>query len=188
MILFDRPGRARHARARGLPGGRLPAVVRRHGQVGGRDRRRRRASPSSSPAPSTRHRRPAGAGRAGAARGHAGRRGRGGGRCPVSSRSRLHRRRAEIDRLRDAARRRGAPFVIVGGARWSAEARTATARASASATALPVARCVRAARTASTTRRPNYAGDVGIGPNPKLAARVQRGRPPPRDRRRAWAR
>ena len=47
-----RPGRARHAGARRVPGGRLPAHVRRHRQVGGRDRRRRAHSRARRTAPS----------------------------------------------------------------------------------------------------------------------------------------
>ena len=42
-----RPGRARQPGARCVPGTRLPRRVRRHGQVGGRDRRCRRAWPRS---------------------------------------------------------------------------------------------------------------------------------------------
>ena len=73
MVLFVGPDRPRQPRARHLPGGRLSADVRRHGQMGGRDRRRR-ADPGVRP-PRLRHRdgRPARAGGAGAARGHAGR-------------------------------------------------------------------------------------------------------------------
>ena len=52
MILFVGQVERGHARARGVPGDRLPRGVRRDGEMGGRDRRRRRASPRSSRAPS----------------------------------------------------------------------------------------------------------------------------------------
>ena len=57
-----RPGRHRHARARGLPGDRLSRGLRVDGEMGGRDRRRRPRSPRSWRAPGRRRRR-AGRGR-----------------------------------------------------------------------------------------------------------------------------
>ena len=77
-----RPGRARDARARGVPGTRLPRGVRLDRQMGDRDRR-----PGAHPGDRVarvlhRLQRPARPGGGGAAGGHAGRAG-GGARCPA---------------------------------------------------------------------------------------------------------
>ena len=94
-----RPGGARNHRPRGLPGDRLPPHVRPDGQVGGPDRGCAAHSRAGQPGLPHRAERPAGAGRAGAARGHADRRGRG-GRCrPLQDRA----RRAVGGRHGDAA-------------------------------------------------------------------------------------
>jgi acetolactate synthase-1/2/3 large subunit len=69
--------------------------------------------------------------------------------------------------LRDARR----PLVLVGGSRWSTEARAAL-RQFAEASQLPVA-CAFRHQDLFDNRHSNYAGDVGIGINPKLAARVR---------------
>ena len=74
---------------------------------------------------------------------------------------------AAQDLLR-AARR---PLVLVGGSRWDAAACDALARFAEGAT-LPVA-CAFRHQDLFDNRHPNYAGDVGIGINPKLAARVR---------------
>ena len=76
---------------------------------------------------------------------------------------------AELRQMLAGAER---PLVIVGGSGWDAQAcaalqRFAEAQRPAGRRRLP------AARTSSTTRIRCYAGDVGIGINPKLAARVQ---------------
>jgi acetolactate synthase-1/2/3 large subunit len=63
------------------------------------------------------------------------------------------------------------PLVIVGGSRWDAGARDALQRFAEDA-ALPVA-CAFRHQDLFDHRHPNYAGDVGIGINPKLAARVR---------------
>ncbi len=63
------------------------------------------------------------------------------------------------------------PLVIVGGSRWDAGAREALRRFAEDA-ALPVA-CAFRHQDLFDHRHPNYAGDVGIGINPKLAARVK---------------
>ncbi len=63
------------------------------------------------------------------------------------------------------------PLVLVGGSRWDASA-CAALRVFAEANALPVA-CAFRSQDLFDNRHPNYAGDVGIGPNPKLAARVR---------------
>jgi acetolactate synthase-1/2/3 large subunit len=63
------------------------------------------------------------------------------------------------------------PLVIVGGTRWDAGAREALQRFAEDA-ALPIA-CAFRHQDLFDHRHPNYAGDVGIGINPKLAFRVK---------------
>ena len=63
------------------------------------------------------------------------------------------------------------PLVLVGGSRWDAAACEALVRFAEGA-ALPVA-CAFRHQDLFDNRHPNYAGDVGIGINPKLAARVR---------------
>ena len=63
------------------------------------------------------------------------------------------------------------PLVIVGGSRWDAEA-CATLRRFAETAELPVA-CAFRNQDLFDNRHANYAGDVGIGINPTLAARVR---------------
>ncbi len=63
------------------------------------------------------------------------------------------------------------PFVIVGGSGWDANACHAL-QSFAEAWALPVG-CAFRRQDLFDNRHPNYAGDVGIGINPKLAARIQ---------------
>ena len=75
--------------------------------------------------------------------------------------------RAAERHLREARQ----PIVIVGGSRWDDAARTAL-RTFAEASGLPVA-CAFRRQDLFDNRHPNYAGDVGIGINPKLAARVR---------------
>ena len=74
---------------------------------------------------------------------------------------------AVADRLRNARR----PLVIVGGSRWDAGARDALRRF-AEESQLPVA-CAFRHQDLFDNRHPNYAGDVGIGINPQLAAHVR---------------
>ena len=69
--------------------------------------------------------------------------------------------------LRDAHR----PLVIVGGTRWDDAARGALVRF-AEASQLPIA-CAFRRQDLFDNAHPLYAGDVGIGINPKLAARVR---------------
>jgi acetolactate synthase-1/2/3 large subunit len=69
--------------------------------------------------------------------------------------------------LRDAQR----PLVIGGGSRWGDGARDSLLRF-AEASQLPIA-CAFRHQDLFDNRHPNYAGDVGIGINPKLAARVR---------------
>ncbi|MEO8535893.1 MAG: thiamine pyrophosphate-binding protein [Betaproteobacteria bacterium] len=70
-------------------------------------------------------------------------------------------------RLRDAAR----PLVIVGGSRWTDAARAALRRFS-DASQLPVA-CAFRSQDLFDHRHHHYAGDVGIGCNPALSARIR---------------
>jgi acetolactate synthase-1/2/3 large subunit len=71
------------------------------------------------------------------------------------------------ERLRNARR----PLVIAGGSRWDPGARESLRRFSEEST-LPVA-CAFRHQDLFDNRHANYAGDVGIGINPKLAARVR---------------
>ena len=63
------------------------------------------------------------------------------------------------------------PLVLLGGGGWDAQA-CADLRAFAEANALPVA-CAFRFQDLLDNAHPNYVGDVGIGINPKLAARVR---------------
>ena len=67
--------------------------------------------------------------------------------------------------------RRKRPFVIVGGGGWNRDARTKL-QSFAEAHGLPVGTAFRF-QDLFDNRSPNYAGDVGIGINPKLAQRVK---------------
>ena len=75
---------------------------------------------------------------------------------------------AEV-RARLAAAR--SPLVLVGGSRWDNDA-CADLAEFARRWSLPVA-CAFRRQDLYDNRLPNYAGDVGIGPNPTLAARVR---------------
>ena len=63
------------------------------------------------------------------------------------------------------------PLVLVGGSRWDHDACAALVRF-AEAHALPVA-CAFRSQDLFDNRHPHYAGDVGVGVNPKLAARIR---------------
>src|ERR1700737_785958 len=63
------------------------------------------------------------------------------------------------------------PVVLIGGRRWAPAAAAAVARF-AERCALPIATTFRRAHLFDP-HHPCYAGDLGIGPNPKLLARVQ---------------
>ncbi len=79
-----------------------------------------------------------------------------------------HREMEELARLLEGAQR---PFMILGGSRWSTE----TVERLQSATerwALPVGVSFRR-QMLFDHLHPSYAGDVGIGLNPKLAARIR---------------
>jgi acetolactate synthase-1/2/3 large subunit len=64
------------------------------------------------------------------------------------------------------------PILILGGTRWN-EAALASARDFAERFALPVVTSYRRASLFDAAH-PNYAGDLGIAPNPKLIARIKR--------------
>jgi acetolactate synthase I/II/III large subunit len=63
------------------------------------------------------------------------------------------------------------PIVLLGGSRWS-EAATASVMRFAERFALPVATTFRRGHLFDPLH-PSYAGDLGLGPNPKLVARVR---------------
>ena len=75
---------------------------------------------------------------------------------------------AQLEELLEKAER---PFVILGGTRWSAEA-VGLFQRSAESWALPVG-CSFRRQMLFDHLHPCYAGDVGIGPNPKLAAAIK---------------
>src|SRR5438874_6458013 len=77
----------------------------------------------------------------------------------------------DLERLRSLLASAQRPMVIAGGSGWSAQACASLARF-AEASALPVA-CAFRNQDVFDNRHPNYAGDVGIGINPKLAARIR---------------
>ncbi len=74
----------------------------------------------------------------------------------------------ELERMLAAAKR---PFVLVGGGGWTKRASDAL-RAWAETAGVPVGAAFRC-QDYFDNRHPNYAGDVGIGINPKLAQRVK---------------
>ncbi len=77
----------------------------------------------------------------------------------------------DMKRLGELVKAAKRPFMIVGGSRWSAEACKSVADFAARA-GIPVAASFRRAQLFPADH-PNFAGDLGIGPNPKLAARVK---------------
>jgi acetolactate synthase-1/2/3 large subunit len=78
---------------------------------------------------------------------------------------------AQVSELRDRLGKAKRPFMILGGGGWSAQA-VADIRAFAENQNLPVG-CAFRCQDLFDNGHPNYAGDVGIGINPKLAARVK---------------
>jgi len=74
---------------------------------------------------------------------------------------------AVMARVAQAAR----PLVVVGGPHWSAQAATDLARF-AETQGLPVATGFRR-QDYIDNRHPNYAGDLNVGPNPRLAQRLR---------------
>lgn len=78
---------------------------------------------------------------------------------------------SDMARLADLLREAERPLVILGGSRWTPEATQQLADFAARC-ALPIATSFRRADKFPSDH-PCYVGDVGIGPNPKLAARVK---------------
>jgi acetolactate synthase I/II/III large subunit len=78
---------------------------------------------------------------------------------------------ADMTGLQKLLRAAERPIVLLGGSRWSEKACAAVARF-AQRFALPVATTFRRAHLINP-EHPCYAGDLGIGPNPKLLARVK---------------
>ncbi|HJU99206.1 MAG TPA: thiamine pyrophosphate-binding protein [Burkholderiaceae bacterium] len=77
----------------------------------------------------------------------------------------------QIDQVRTMLAGARRPLVLLGGGGWNPQA-CADLRAFAEANALPVA-CAFRFQDLLDNAHPNYVGDVGIGINPKLAARVR---------------
>lgn len=77
----------------------------------------------------------------------------------------------DMDRFTDMLARAERPFVLLGGGGWDTAACNELARF-AEAWNLPVGAGFRA-QDRLDNNHPNYVGDVGIGPNPKLAERVR---------------
>ncbi|PWF44323.1 thiamine pyrophosphate-binding protein [Massilia glaciei] len=78
---------------------------------------------------------------------------------------------AQIDTLRAMLAEAKRPFLLLGGPTWDAKA-CADVQRFAEANALPVG-CAFRFQDLLDNAHPNYVGDVGIGINPKLAARVK---------------
>ena len=78
---------------------------------------------------------------------------------------------AELDALEMLLNSAKRPFVILGGTRWNEQA-VAHMRAIAETWSLPVG-CSFRRQMLFDHLHPNYAGDVGIGINPKLAERIK---------------
>ena len=78
---------------------------------------------------------------------------------------------AQMQHLRDRLGKAKRPFLLLGGGGWSAPA-IADIRAFAEAANLPVG-CSFRCQDLFDNEHQNYAGDVGIGINPKLAERVK---------------
>ena len=78
---------------------------------------------------------------------------------------------SDLSRLKDLLEKAQRPFVLVGGGGWSREASKGL-QAWAEANGLPVGNSFRC-QDLFDNRSPSYAGDVGIGLNPKLAERVK---------------
>jgi acetolactate synthase-1/2/3 large subunit len=77
----------------------------------------------------------------------------------------------QIDRLRAMLAESRKPLLLLGGGTWTEQA-CADVQKFAEANALPVA-CAFRFQDLLDNDHPHYAGDVGIGINPKLAARVK---------------
>ncbi len=88
-----------------------------------------------------------------------------------AARTAAHPGAGDLERLRALLARAQRPLVILGGSGWDADA-CAAMRRFAQRNALPVA-CSFRRQSLFDNRDPHYAGDLGLGPNPALAARVR---------------
>ncbi|MBY6201750.1 thiamine pyrophosphate-binding protein [Maritalea mobilis] len=77
---------------------------------------------------------------------------------------------AHLDRIAETLRKADRPMIIAGGSLWSAEA-AEQAAALAKRTGAPIAVTFRR-QDYVDNNHPNYAGDLGVGMNPKLGARL----------------
>ena len=78
---------------------------------------------------------------------------------------------AEMRQLADLLGNARRPFAILGGTRWTADAKSAFEKA-AEAWAMPVG-CSFRRQMLFDHLHPCYAGDIGIGPNPKIASYIK---------------
>lgn len=78
---------------------------------------------------------------------------------------------AQVQAVWDTLKRARRPLVVVGGPHWSAQAAADLADLAA-ASGLPVAVTFRR-QDRIDNRHPNYAGDLGVGMNPKLGQRLR---------------
>ena len=76
-----------------------------------------------------------------------------------------------LERLREMMSGAARPFLLVGGGGWTADA-VRDLKSFVEATGLPVGAAFRS-KDLFDNLHPQYAGDVGIGPNPKLADRIK---------------
>ncbi|MEZ5921513.1 MAG: thiamine pyrophosphate-binding protein [Parvularculaceae bacterium] len=76
-----------------------------------------------------------------------------------------------LERLREMMSGAARPFLLVGGGGWTADA-VRDLKSFVEATGLPVGASFRS-KDLFDNLHPQYAGDVGIGPNPKLADRIK---------------
>jgi acetolactate synthase-1/2/3 large subunit len=78
---------------------------------------------------------------------------------------------ADMSRLQEMLQAAKNPVLLLGGSRWSDKARASIIRF-AERFDLPVVTSFRRAHLFDQTH-PNYAGDLGVGPNPKVVARIK---------------